>query len=181
LPSKLKTLPLRRSDRRPAPTSISRGRPREAGHDHSSAMVRSSCAGIQVLPSGSGGAPWAATPRPTWIAATPGAPGERPDDEEEDQRDGQPRKVAAGDDPGDHCDRQKQECSRPQPPGPGMLRPLALRLPTWEVGDQLVQLGVGLRRHAALEPGLQLVGVEAAFQVALPQDLADRVALLVAD
>src|SRR5262249_16587612 len=118
---------------------------------------------------------------PAWIAAAPGAPDERPDEEEEDQRDDQPRKVAVGDDRGDQRDREEQERGWPQPPGPGMPRQPMVRLLTREIGDQLVDLGVGLRRHAALEAGLEFIGVEASFQVALAQDLADRVAFLVAD
>ena len=49
-----------------------------------------------------------------------------------------------------------------------------------QVGDELVELGVCLRRHRALEPCLELVVVQTSFHVALSQDLADRVALLVA-
>src|SRR5207249_3839361 len=63
----------------------------------------------------------------------------------------------------------------PFPPGPTLLSVRA-----GKVGDELVELGVGLRDQAALEALLELVAVEASVEVVPAQDLADRLALAVA-
>src|SRR5262249_34856968 len=59
--------------------------------------------------------------------------------------------------------------------------PAALFRTLREVRDQLVELCIRLRRHAPFEPRLELVAVQTSFEVALAKDLADAVALLVAD
>jgi len=89
--------------------------------------------------------------------------------------------MGAGRDRGDQRNRQKQDRERPWPPCPGLPAPAAPCLLARLVGDQLVELGVGLRCQAAVEPCVELVGVETPFQVALPQDVTDGVAFLVAD
>jgi hypothetical protein len=92
-----------------------------------------------------------------------------------------PDEVAAHDDRGTHCKREERGGERPQPRAPRPARTPGLALFTREVGDELVELGVGLRRHAAIEPCLELVGVQTPLDMGLPQNLRDRVALLVSD
>ena len=89
--------------------------------------------------------------------------------------------AADGDDRSDQREGEEREHERrtaraPRPSGAPALVRLAR-----EVGDEVVEIRVGLRRHAALEPGLELLGVEAPFEVALPESLADRFPLFVAD
>jgi hypothetical protein len=91
--------------------------------------------------------------------------------------------VAAADD--DRCDQgeRDQRQRRDAPPGP-RVRPAAsprFGLRAREVRDERVEVGVGLRLEALLEALLELGGVEASLQVALPEDLRDRIAFAVAD
>src|SRR5262249_43662443 len=81
---------------------------------------------------------------------------------------------------GDERERQEQKRERPRPRPQRPCPAAAPCLVTREVGDELVELGVGLRRQAALETGLKLVDVQTSFQACPPHARADRPALRVA-
>ena len=56
-----------------------------------------------------------------------------------------------------------------------------VRLARGQVADQLIELGVGLRRETACDALVELVIVEAAGEMLAAQDVRDRFPLCVAD
>jgi hypothetical protein len=106
-----------------------------------------------------------------------------PPDEEEEERNGQPEKVAGDEDRSDQREGQEQEGQRdgPRPPPRGMSRTPALFRLSREVDDQCVEVGIGLRCEAAVEPLLELDRVESSVHVLAPEDLGHRFPLPVAD
>ena len=77
--------------------------------------------------------------------------------------------------------RQEDKRHRPGPPPPAPRHPTRLALVGGEVADQLVELGVGLRRQTACDALVELVVIEAAGQMLAAQDVRDRLALGIAD
>jgi len=89
---------------------------------------------------------------------------------------------AAQDDRRHERERDQHQGQRGDAPEwPGAPDSALLCLGAWKVGDEPVEVAVGLRREAALEAILELVCVEASFNVVPTDDLRDRVAFTVAD
>src|SRR3954469_18277198 len=124
-----------------------------------------------------------ATPPPgvRKTAPCPGAeraPEERPDHEQEEQREGQPEDVSVAQD--DRRDQRKRQ-ERERQPGPAASSSHSIRLSAGKVRDELVELRVGLGGETAFEALLELVAVEAARDVVLAENLGDCIAFAVAD
>jgi hypothetical protein len=89
--------------------------------------------------------------------------------------------MAAEGERNDGYQRQEEQRKRPRPPLRRLRSAAALFSLTRQVDEELVELGVGLRRQAAPEPGLELVAVQPPFKVVPAEELADGVPLPVAD
>jgi hypothetical protein len=87
--------------------------------------------------------------------------------------------MAPGD--GGHNDDQGQDRKPARPWTPPRIPHRAATRRAREVGDQLIEICVGLRGQAAINPDVELLSVQTSFDVAPPQDLSDGIPLLIAD